>query len=963
MQQAKLRVIKVFISSTFRDMNGERDYLNKYVFPRIYQYCNERRIEFYPIDLRWGVQEKDSKSGKVISSCLEQIDNSRPFFIGILGTRYGWIPSEREIAQLRSSVEKHKSWLLSKINELASITEIEMDYGALSNNNLTYACFMLRDEAVEVADDFKEDTASVEYLKLAELKHKIKSQNRYPVYTYSSLKQFGERIYDELMKMINIEFPESTTDSQDAQIARHEYVLSRRSDTLCNLESTNNYYDKWIESGNKYLVISGMSGYGTSTTIANLVSYFRSKYCSKIIYYDFEEDSMSGNVVDNFLEFMNLECNQIDPQKWSLIALDNCTTLGQSEVSRLLSWMDDLSVNTHVAIASALTFPADTIIRYYFSPPTITVHGYTTVELKKEFIVNYLRRYGKEISDEQLNYLASIDKTEDPTYLSFILNDLVNFGSFENLDEHLRTVVETSSHDDIFVIDTGIKYQMEDLQSVGCSDAFAKAMVILAQTQKVGMSEQDLCAVADIPTGKWAIIRPYILKWCKGNKTKLVLIKPEWHHGIKQIWSTPWQAQIGEKAINWFLENKNLVEAATAAASIWTYIWHLPIDNHKELINKLFSLACSPDVVLGLDLQQLNWFFSTLLMNFDIGNAKECFGRNIEQLSFEQTVEYYTQLAQVAHNLNSGPDTAHCYSQIAEAYRKNGDQNLAICYQALSYFAVGKAKAAIATIKPLTIEENKVLSWLKPKKKYTKEQEQAHLIALCINCQASVLSGDVKNAVEKFNVIGDHLDEYLDKAEGAESLLLKFLFETFIDIFALACYCREIEITSTIAKSIDTFKQVLWKVMSCDGCARYKLCTAITHLFVSDYTDNKRAQLEAAYSDSMSAQSFAWLSGKVYLKNQAEIIGDYIYFKSHGKYRPGKTQIYDNVYCPPGVYNRTLKCHRLKPFDWSQVDVEVRKWIVKERDFYRSLIYEIQPEFVRKKMDAEEDQLRKEMML
>lgn len=957
MKQAKPRVIKVFISSTFRDMNGERDYLNKFVFPRVHQYCAERRIEFYPIDLRWGIQERDSKSGLVISSCLEQIDNSRPFFIGILGSRYGWIPSKQEIAQLRTSVKKHKPWLLSKIDELASITEIEIDYGALSNNNLAHACFMLRDEAVKVADDFQEDTDSIEYLKLAELKQKIKSQNRYPVYTYSSLEQFGERIYDELMTMIGIEFPESATDNEDAAVAGHEYVLSRRSDTLCNIESVKSNCDKWLESGNQFLVIRGMPGYGTSTALAYFVSYLRSKYCSKIIYYDFEEGSMDGDVMDKFLSFMDLDCNQVDPQKWSLIALDNCTTLGPSEVSRLLSWMESLSVNTHVAIAAALSSPADTIIQLYLNTPSITVHGFP-IDARKEFIINYLHRYGKELSNEQLNHLASIDKTEDPTYLSFILNDLVNFGSFENLDEHMRTLVEKTKLGDMFSISIGTKAQEADLEANNCNYEFVKAMIILAQTRKVGISEQDLCAIADIPTGKWAIIRPYILKWCKGNKTKLVLIKPDWEHGIKQIWSTPWQAQIGEKTIDWFLENKNLVEAATAAASIWTYIWHLPIDNYKELTSKLFSLACSPDVVLGLDLQKLNWFFSTILMYFDIGSAKECFGRNIEQLSFEQTIEYYTRLAQAVHNLNSGPDTAYCYAQIAETYRKNGEHNLATCYQALSYLAVGKAKAAIAALNPLIIEENKVLSWLKPKKTYTDEQKQTSLMALCISCRASALSGDVQRAVNKYMTI----TESLDKIDSAESLCLKFFCEASIDIFSLACYCREKEVASMVAKVLDSLKKVVWIATSCDGSARYKLCTAITHLFVSDY-NNKRAQLEAAYYDSMSAQSLAWLSGKEYLKKQAEILGDYIYFKANGKYRPGQTQIYTNAYCPPREYCRTLKHHRLKPFDWSQVDVEVREWIVKERDFYRGLIYEIQPEFVRKEMDAEQDQLRKELLL
>lgn len=58
MQQAKPRVIKVFISSTFRDMNGERDYLNKYVFPRIHQYINAQSFAWLS-----GQSRLNSKAG------------------------------------------------------------------------------------------------------------------------------------------------------------------------------------------------------------------------------------------------------------------------------------------------------------------------------------------------------------------------------------------------------------------------------------------------------------------------------------------------------------------------------------------------------------------------------------------------------------------------------------------------------------------------------------------------------------------------------------------------------------------------------------------------------------------------------------------------------------------------------------------------------------------------------------
>ena len=48
------RQLRVFISSTFADMNAERDALTL-IFPQIKALCKERGVEFVPIDLRWGI--------------------------------------------------------------------------------------------------------------------------------------------------------------------------------------------------------------------------------------------------------------------------------------------------------------------------------------------------------------------------------------------------------------------------------------------------------------------------------------------------------------------------------------------------------------------------------------------------------------------------------------------------------------------------------------------------------------------------------------------------------------------------------------------------------------------------------------------------------------------------------------------------------------------------------------------
>ena len=54
--------LRVFISSTFRDMQEEREHLVKKIFPEIRALCRERGITFTDVDLRWGLKTKRQHS-------------------------------------------------------------------------------------------------------------------------------------------------------------------------------------------------------------------------------------------------------------------------------------------------------------------------------------------------------------------------------------------------------------------------------------------------------------------------------------------------------------------------------------------------------------------------------------------------------------------------------------------------------------------------------------------------------------------------------------------------------------------------------------------------------------------------------------------------------------------------------------------------------------------------------------
>src|ERR1019366_2199170 len=88
------REIRVFISSTFRDMQEEREELVKQIFPQLRRLCESRGVTWGEVDLRWGVPDEAKAEGKVLPLCLAEIEHCRPYFIGLLGERYGWVPEE-----------------------------------------------------------------------------------------------------------------------------------------------------------------------------------------------------------------------------------------------------------------------------------------------------------------------------------------------------------------------------------------------------------------------------------------------------------------------------------------------------------------------------------------------------------------------------------------------------------------------------------------------------------------------------------------------------------------------------------------------------------------------------------------------------------------------------------------------------------------------------------------------------
>ena len=120
--------------STFRDMQRERDELVKRTFPRLRALCEQRGVVWTDVNLRWGISDERQAEGGVLPVCIEEIRRCRPYFIGLLGERYGWVPDG-----IPAGLLAQEPWLADQSG--SSVTELEILEGVLNDPGRAQCAF------------------------------------------------------------------------------------------------------------------------------------------------------------------------------------------------------------------------------------------------------------------------------------------------------------------------------------------------------------------------------------------------------------------------------------------------------------------------------------------------------------------------------------------------------------------------------------------------------------------------------------------------------------------------------------------------------------------------------------------------------------------------------------------------------------------------------------------------------
>ncbi len=477
----KQRVIRVFVSSTFRDMKEEREELVKRVFPKLRKICEKRGVIWGEVDLRWGITDEQTAEGKVLPICLKEIHECRPYFIGMLGEKYGWIPLEisEELVELEPWLAEHRE---------KSVTELEIFHGVLNNSEMAdHAYFYLRDphyvyslpanrreellegptpeEIEELGRDDAEKRAEKRRKKLVVLKDLIKASGLPVRENYENPQTFGKLVLADFTKLIDELYPEGEEpDPLDRETAEHEAFAQSRFKVYIGRNEYFDRLDEHVQSDSQPLVVLGESGSGKSALLANWAvrcrqdlpdDLFLMHFIGATPYsadwaamlrrimgefkrqFDIKEDipTEPDKLRSAFANWLHMANARVGDGRIVLI-LDALNQLEDRDNAPDLVWLPPFIPEKVRLILSTLPGrPLDDLNKREW--PSIEVKPLEDNE-RKQLIRDYLGQYRKSLSKPRVEKIASAEQTRNPLFLRALLDELRLFGVHQHLDRAIE---------------------------------------------------------------------------------------------------------------------------------------------------------------------------------------------------------------------------------------------------------------------------------------------------------------------------------------------------------------------------------------------------------------------------------------------------------------------------------------------------------------------------------------------
>lgn len=472
--EIKNRAMRIFISSTFSDMQEERDELLKFTFPELRKICQERGVVWGEVDLRWGITDELVAEGQVLPICLEEIARCRPYFIGILGERYGYVMDE-----IDPELYDQEPWLKDQMGH--SITEMEILHGVLNNPDLAdHAFFYFRNpdyvhslpkglQADFIEKPYPEEIEKFGRLeaaqrvegrkeKLAALKERIRQSGLPYREGFRDSEELGDWVLEDFRKVIDRDFPEGTRpDSVVLEAADHYSYARSLTRAYVGGENYFRQLDDHLRVEGEPLVVLGESGLGKSALLAKWAIEHQAANPSDVVIMHFIGSTRASADWAEMLRRIMGELKQsvvikeeiptrteelcstfanwlhkAAAQRRIILILDGLNQLEDRDGAQDLFWLPQTVPNNVQIYLSTLPGKAlDEIIKRQW--PAIVVKPLDHRE-RKELIQKYLKLFAKALSSPRVERIAGAPQCGNPLFLKVLLDELRLFGRHELLD-------------------------------------------------------------------------------------------------------------------------------------------------------------------------------------------------------------------------------------------------------------------------------------------------------------------------------------------------------------------------------------------------------------------------------------------------------------------------------------------------------------------------------------------------
>ncbi|XP_066483000.1 telomerase protein component 1 isoform X2 [Tiliqua scincoides] len=545
--KSRWRTVRVFISSTFRDMHGERDLLIRSVFPELQARAAQFCLAIEDIDLRWGITEHEAQRNKQLELCLSEVSRSH-LFIGILGERYGHIPKEYSLPD-----EPQYEWVKT-YPAGRSITELEAVQFLKGSNDPTAesrAFFYLREPGFldSVPEAWKADfTTESEDVKrrLADLKkqlgeHKgLASLSRYTCQWggvardrpfVKGLEDFGARVLQDVWESLQHQFIEGDgfmlgdgSEEQEENVLQESFQEMQQG-KFCARAKLLHATTAQLHGG-RLCVVSGETGQGKTVFLAALAQELKVKTPlpgdpapSHYVVAHFTRarpDQAGAKVVLNHLcallrkllkeppaaprsyrglvdQFQSLlhSVAQTLKQRQTLVVLIDGADLIHAASGQLVSdWLPE-KLPRRVNLVLSVSEESALLGSLKRRKDVIAVHLGPLEPADRAAVVRKdLALYGKKLEESAFNNqmrLVLLKRgSRQPLYLSLLTQDLRLFALYEKLSERIQKLPIS--------LPLLLQHLLRCLEQDHGLDLVAMALVSL-WVSKEGLTERDLYAV------------------------------------------------------------------------------------------------------------------------------------------------------------------------------------------------------------------------------------------------------------------------------------------------------------------------------------------------------------------------------------------------------------------------------------------------------------------------------------